>query len=608
MVSILASWVYILSLCSLYGCLLVVGIRHFTLAKNENVPLSMVPLLGLVVISMLTICFSFFGGIGLITNLIILSLALILGWLGRESLIVEVQRTFAAIRKLPSLYILLLALLVAVLAFKSSVGRNLLHFDTGYYHAQSIRWIVEYGVVPGLGNLHTPLAYDSLWFQPSALFSFTFLLEQPLHALLGLVIFIIFCFALSGLRAVLALHTDLQLSSVVQALLLVPLVELASNLSSPSTDEPTSLFILLLFVLFCRYTEQERVGHPTDILQFNIALLAIFATLIKLSALPVLLFIPYIAYREIKRGKVRGAATYALLVPVLWIPKLIRTVILSGYLIYPYPNIDLFPVDWKMPLAVVQDQKRYIESWGRSPFANPTEVLSRGFWGWFPRWFANFSRGYAAFGLRIAIVSVLIFLTLQIFSQRTDRTTKIKQTFECYGIVYGTSFVGAAYWFSISPLLRYGFGFFWSLVVLLIAPLGYQLSLLVSKVLKEDTGKKVFIVVASTLVWLVLRSDSPQRALGNGISFSRFYTTNIRSLLLQEKYPSVQTLSGTMGNLTLYRPLQGEQCWDHPLPCTPYLYNAIEGRGPSLEEGFRSIAGNVGVFDSKRILLERAKH
>lgn len=27
-------------------------------------------------------------------------------------------------------------------------------YDTGLYHAQAIRWIEDYGVVPGLGNLH----------------------------------------------------------------------------------------------------------------------------------------------------------------------------------------------------------------------------------------------------------------------------------------------------------------------------------------------------------------------------------------------------------------------------------------------------------------------
>ena len=33
--------------------------------------------------------------------------------------------------------------------------------DTYLYHVQAIRWIEEYGVVPGLGNLHCRFAYNS---------------------------------------------------------------------------------------------------------------------------------------------------------------------------------------------------------------------------------------------------------------------------------------------------------------------------------------------------------------------------------------------------------------------------------------------------------------
>jgi hypothetical protein len=607
LVSILVSWVYILTLCSTYGWLLIAGVRHFTQAKSENVPLSVVPLLGLTIISMLTTYLAFLGGIGVEANLVILSVALLFGWIKREPLFVEIKRSLTPLKQLNSFYLVLLVLLAAVLAFKSSVGRNLLHFDTGYYHAQSIEWIIQYGIVPGLGNLHTPLAYDSLWFQPCALFSFTFLLHQPLHGLLGLVVFIGFCFALAGLRETLIPQNNLKLSSVVQALLLIPLTELASNISSPSTDEPTSVFILVLFVLFCRYGEQKGADQSIDILQFNIALLAIFATLLKLSALPVLLFLPYMVYQSVRQRKTWLASTCTLLLPLLWLPKLIRTVILSGYLIYPYPNIDLFSFDWKMPLAVVQDQKRYIESWGRSPFADPKEVLSHGFWGWFPGWLANFSKGYAALWLLIACVSIFVFFALQVFSGSISRFT-LKLNFERYAIVYGIGFISVTYWFLISPLIRYGFGLFWAFLVLLLAPLSYRLSKLASKLLQHNaTGEKVFIVVVSILVWFVLRSDCPLRALGTGIRLSRFYTTDIRSLIWQERYPFVPTVSGVMGGFSIYRPLQGEQCWDHPLPCTPYLYTAIEGRGPSIKDGFRPATGSIGIFDAKRILIERGK-
>ena len=44
-----------------------------------------------------------------------------------------------------------------------------MHVDTGLYHAQAIRWIEEYGVVCGLGNLHSRFAYNSAAFALCAL-------------------------------------------------------------------------------------------------------------------------------------------------------------------------------------------------------------------------------------------------------------------------------------------------------------------------------------------------------------------------------------------------------------------------------------------------------
>lgn len=60
-----------------------------------------------------------------------------------------------------------------------------MHYDSDLYHAQSIRWIEEYGVVPGLGNLHERFAYNSSFFALSALFSMKFLCGTSMHTMSG---------------------------------------------------------------------------------------------------------------------------------------------------------------------------------------------------------------------------------------------------------------------------------------------------------------------------------------------------------------------------------------------------------------------------------------
>lgn len=44
--------------------------------------------------------------------------------------------------------------------------------DTESYHIQSIKWIQEYGSVPGIVNLHVRFGFNSSWFSSVALFSF----------------------------------------------------------------------------------------------------------------------------------------------------------------------------------------------------------------------------------------------------------------------------------------------------------------------------------------------------------------------------------------------------------------------------------------------------
>lgn len=57
--------------------------------------------------------------------------------------------------------------------------------DTYIYHAQAIRWIEEYGIVPGLGNLHNRFAYNSAFLPLQAFFSFSWIYSSSLHSLNG---------------------------------------------------------------------------------------------------------------------------------------------------------------------------------------------------------------------------------------------------------------------------------------------------------------------------------------------------------------------------------------------------------------------------------------
>ena len=67
------------------------------------------------------------------------------------------------------------------------------------------------------------------------------------------------------------------------------------------------------------------------------------------------------------------------------VPFLIRNVLISGYLVYPYASLDLFSVDWKMAASVAADDSREIMAWGRgmterAEYDAPAAV-------WLPKWY-----------------------------------------------------------------------------------------------------------------------------------------------------------------------------------------------------------------------------
>lgn len=70
--------------------------------------------------------------------------------------------------------------------------------DTTLYHIQAVHWIEEYGVMPGLGNLHNRFAYNSAFMPLQALFSLRWLIGNSLHTLNGFICCVFLVYARSS--------------------------------------------------------------------------------------------------------------------------------------------------------------------------------------------------------------------------------------------------------------------------------------------------------------------------------------------------------------------------------------------------------------------------
>ena len=120
---------------------------------------------GLLVLNVYAQYFSLFAGVSLAANAVVIAFCIAAGWLCRK----RIAGIFRDKKEKTGWgRALLCGFLVLLFAYGSS--RGYMHFDTGLYHTQSIRWIEEYGVVPGLANLHSRFGYNSAAFALCALY------------------------------------------------------------------------------------------------------------------------------------------------------------------------------------------------------------------------------------------------------------------------------------------------------------------------------------------------------------------------------------------------------------------------------------------------------
>lgn len=331
------------------------------------------------------------------------------------------------------------AVIVLFLLFAYGTSRGISHYDTALYHAQSIRWIEEYGVVKGLGNLHCRLAYNSSSFALSALYSMAFLGKGSFHCAAG---FLAFVLAAGCLRLVDSLRErKLRASDFARVMCVYYLVNIFDEMISPASDYFMVLIAFYLVITWLSLAEHgEREIFPYALL----CVLAVFLLTVKLSAALILLLVIYPACRLVKEKRWKETGVCLGLGFVTALPFLIRNVVLSGWLIYPFTRINLFDVSWKIPKGVADYDAREIQVWGRG-YSDVTryDIAPN---EWLPDWFRALAGSDKIFVLAAGLaVAVLLVWAVHEREQSFALLT-----------VQGTVAASFLFWLCTSPLMRYG--------------------------------------------------------------------------------------------------------------------------------------------------------
>ena len=377
MIEVIVSWIIILCAAVIYGSF-ILSIGKYD--RNLIYKWDSVIITGILFLTWYAEFFSIFYKVGVMAQFILLCGGV--GIVLKYCLEKKYKRIAETIMSIRVSYWKLFAFLLLITAVAVWTCMSPENYDTLLYHAQAIQWIEKYGVVCGLGNFHNRLAHNSAFMCLQALFSFSWHFERSLHTVNG------FLCAFFIIYAVMGNHffskKKAAISDFIKVIIVFYIVENRIYISSPGSDMPTMLMVLYICSEWCACLEKKE----NNVKAYGfLTLLGVYTVTLKLSAIAVLLFAVYPLYKMVCAKKWCTILKHFIVGTFIFLPFCIRNVILSGYILYPYPEIDLFNVDWKMPADILKIDSREIMVWGRGIF--DVEKYNEPFGMWFPNWYGN---------------------------------------------------------------------------------------------------------------------------------------------------------------------------------------------------------------------------
>lgn len=323
-------------------------------------------------------------------------------------------------------------------------SRGYMVHDTKLYHAQSIRWIEEYGIVPGQGVVNSRFSYNSSVFSLAALYSLKFVFGQSMHAMSGWFAFLLSVTTLDIIKGV----KKFRFSDFANVAAIYYLTLITDEVLAPSSDYATMCVLFFLVIKWLRLLEQPKEEQQTAPYGL-LCVLGVYALTLKLTAGLILLLLIKPAYRLLKEKQWKQILCYLLLGILTAAPWLIRGVLISGWLLYPFPALDLFDLPWKQKTEWVKTDAGAIKTWGRG--VNNSVLAAQPIWEWYGTWFKTLSlmeKGIALVDIAalVSFVGAAIAVFLRKNWENLDRL-----------LVCATAACSYLYWQTSAPLPRYGY-------------------------------------------------------------------------------------------------------------------------------------------------------
>jgi hypothetical protein len=447
-------------------------------------------------------------------------------------------------------------ILIAILSMQAPKA-----YDSGLYHFNSIRWLNEYPIVLGLGNLHNRLAFNQSFFAFAAYLNLYPIFTHGQNIANGFLLLLVSAECLSILLK--PDQSDGRTSNLFVAFVIPVIIYLAlyTNISSPAPDTATYILQILIAIYFIRGLADSPTDKNNDSLMILVFILSATAITVKINSLVFVITISLLLLvKKMKHWRLTPKQAITKTSKILVLPTMImlvwclRGIMTSGCPVYP-STLGCIRASWSVPPDLVRDLANVIYSWSRLPRESPEKVL--GSWDWLKPWFHTEIMGNKSLFVYPLLTALLCLILCMLASaHRSPHKAEDKYLFWMPVPILA----GLIFWFFTAPSVRF------AQALVLMLPL---VSVVMLVNILERSGKlrfgvltTLFLVVNLNIVWAVWQNPHPITE----ISLQSFRPVKTVRLITRT------TLSG----LPVFSPKKDDQCWDSELPCTPDFNDELE--------------------------------
>jgi hypothetical protein len=505
------------------------------------------------------------------------------------------------------------------LSLAALLTRPVTWLDTGLYHYGAIQWLSQYGSVTGVALIFNNLGFVSAWFALAAPLNPAVLDARGAAVLGG---FVLLLAILHWLVCLLQLFDDGGQASdrfgLIFLSLLLPIVLLfrlfAEILVSPSPDIPTMFLIGLVpwTILVVDNASIDAITNPSPPFattletalgrqqrpQWNDAaivplMLSVGAVVIKLTTLPLLAISSlYYLARNFRSSRQLGFG--AAIASLLLAPMLLAGIKTSGCPLYPSSAFCL-DLPWLPSSEKINEVERGTHGWTTWFGTPPTDENP---WIWLLKSWLQSERSNLGIVLLLLLSTIAIVVSLK---------PLLKSSIRGKYWVMATGILGFSFLMATAPFFRFTLPYLLLLPSLLILVWQEQIFPQFTFFVRDSRSSPRYFFVSDSVHASNRSIAISKRAI---VSSALALISVVLAVFLQRNSiaqvfvpPSMRTtafIEKQVNDITYFSPqVEGEVCWDAPLPCGFVIESDVRLRNPD-----RGVAGGfvrdqtVGVEDN----------